>query len=188
MADRNFSNTYWVSIALPQILPSISQWVKENLDEKKDIVSSEFFKNPVQNDPHISVLLGLPSAPDEGLVKLIQEFKSFNLSFGPISSFPLETKTVGSTSVKYQVLHVEVAENKSLVALQQAIGNYFSTKVEWHHPKYNPHITIAFVNEGVAEKFSVMETVIIDKKIAVEKVTIKKFGDKSFTPLQISLA
>jgi 2'-5' RNA ligase len=204
MSSKSFENTYWVSISLTQILPTITEWISKNLFEK-DLVDEKLFKNRVQNDPHISVLLGLPRAPDEGLVKLISNFlvdfklDNLSVSFGKINAFPLETKVVagetGNEEYKYQVLHIEVVENKSLLSFQEAIGNYYATpsaegkgKICWHHPKYNPHITIAFVKEGVAEKF--INTSLFhngdDEKVLVKEVVIKKFGDKSFTPLVVS--
>ncbi len=105
----------------------------------------------------------------------------------------------------YQVLHVEVLENKSLLELQQLIGDHFGG-VKWHWPTYHPHITVAHVAAGVADKLGIYadtdgkedkRSKIIyllpeqdggHRELPVEKVLIKKFRDDSFTPVVISLA
>lgn len=203
-STQSFEGTYWASIHLPEILGTISSWIKENLTDD-DLASSTLFKNRVQTDPHISVLLGLPRPPDEGLKKLLSTIPPPELSFGSLKAFPLETRVVVNNDKseevhKYRVLHVEVLENKSLLLLQEAIGEYYAdtdsatgvaTPVRWHYPKYNPHITVAFVKEGVAERFLDTNIFPADKSSLTttpKTVTFKKFRDEKFMPVQIGLA
>jgi 2'-5' RNA ligase len=230
--------TYWVSIPLPRILPRITEWIQKNLSEKDLVLDDKkIFPARMQNNPHITVLMNLPRAVDEGLVKLVSTFlssssssggerKEMKVSLGKINAFPLQTKPSEQTKsaseqseekegeekkeYKYRVLYVEIIDkDKSLLSLQEAIGNYYATsfdtsedgkvkigeKVCWHHSEYNPHITLAFVNEGVAEKFIDSPLIPDDeddadknREIIIKEIKVGMFGDfdeKLYTPIHI---
>lgn len=224
----DFTGTYWVSIKLPtEFLAVITSFVATNISPD-DLCDPFVNATPIQDNPHISVLLGLPRAPDEGLEKLISELPSFSLEFGKLKCFKVETKTRTTTVIgtegkdekkveklekiekfEYQVLHVGVENCEPLNRLQKRIGSYYGD-LKWHHPRYNPHVTVAFVKKGVAAKLAAMEisddgaianeadfksgklkpTTIFaaDKVFPVNEVTVQKFRDKSFKPVKFSLA
>lgn len=114
---------------------------------------------------------------------------ALDLCFGPLKAFPIETKG----AEKYQVLYVEVLENKSLLGIQEIIGDHYDG-VKWRYrPEqtgiipYNPHIAVAFVKEGVAEKCLREDARIInDKNIHVSEVVFRKFRDTSFIPVTVN--
>jgi hypothetical protein len=212
---RDFAGTYWVSIPLPSLEQTIRTWVITNLKDGQRILDANVCKNCFTVDPHISVLLGLPTPPNEEFITLLATTRPFQLEFGLLKAFELESKVVHGTIHKYQVLYIEVIINAQLIELQEKIGK-FHGGLKWHHPKYNSHITVAFVKEGVAEKFvnqSIFSSAAITAMatapneaaataaaivaatsaappapgILVQKLAIKKYQDKIFAPMIIEL-
>ena len=92
---------------------------------------------------------------------------------------------------KYQVLYIEVLENKSLLDLQATIGNHYGG-IKWRYRPdqtgdipYNPHIAVAFVKEGVVEKLA--EAPFVGEELIVSEIILRKFRDSSVAPIILPL-
>lgn len=189
-SHRDFTGTWWASIALPALSSQVEKWVQENLKIDERIMDTTICKNCLTFDAHVSVLLGLKDPSTTEMVNMVSKLPRFQLEFGTIKAFDLETKyppTESGKEYKYQVLYIEILPTSNLMQLQEVISDT-NGGVSWHHPKYNPHITVSFVKEGVADKL-IGKTIPLNRdSTIVDKVTIKKFQDKSFSPLNIHLS
>lgn len=92
-------------------------------------------------DPHVTILFGLHAdVPDEDVEDLINKMKKPKLTIKKISSF---------TNDKFDVLKFDV-ESKDLVEDNKNFKTLPHTST---YPNYHPHMTIAYLKKGMAEKY-----------------------------------
>jgi 2'-5' RNA ligase len=95
--------------------------------------------------PHITIKYGLHTNDAEDVAKVLTGQKPVQVYFGKTSIF------AGSeTGANYDVLKVEVF-SPELQALNQLLSERLDHTTS--HPVYKPHVTIAFLKPGQAEKY-----------------------------------
>ncbi len=184
----------WTSlIRVPtDITQKINEWSKVNITDINHIwqsVDSKVVKGGiVTGDRDINILLLIQNIPSIGLIRYLSEHtKRFDMRFGQIKCFPREYDI--NTKQAYHVLYVEV-EAPYLIELQQIIGTVTVPEgfppLRWHHEIYNPHITLGFIKAEFIELY-LNKSFSIDKVCNIDSFIIKKYQDKSFTPINVQM-
>jgi len=133
----DFSST---QVNLPEDLSQeIIEWGKKNVTDKDLYVKDSKYGR--EDEPHVTILYGIHSAEYKETASLIKGYGEAKIKLGKMSVF---------TNDKYDVLIIEVM-SKDLEKLRKTLTD----KVEYSsdHPKYQPHVTIAYVKKGRGWKF-----------------------------------
>ena len=131
--ERDFSST---QINLPKPLAEeIIAWGRENIPD-----SFLYQETGREEKMHITVLYGLRDERPDKAKEILEKEKAVKLKLGKISAF--------DTSGEYDVIKIEVNSPglHKLHRLLQALPH------EDSHPKYNPHVTIAYVKKGKGKR------------------------------------
>ena len=190
-ASRDFAGTWMCYIEFPIVNEVIQKWAAR-IDADDIENDKRVCKGGIVREQGINILLGLPCAPTDDLVKILQRVPAFNLKLGMTQCFEEETVTVENIVHKYRVLNVQIleSENKELTDLQKLIGTLYGgvlNPIVWHHPKYQAHLTIGFIKSGTEGKFVGQNVLSNMDTVQVSEIKIKKFQDKSFKPVTIKL-
>lgn len=95
-----------------------------------------------EEEPHITVLYGLHSSDPRPVEKTLQNERPGEVVLGKMSLF--------TSSDKFDVLKIEV-ESEMLRRLHKTLSNNLPATDAY--PSYIPHVTIAYVQKGKADKF-----------------------------------
>ena len=154
-SEREFSST---QINLPKPLAKeIIAWGYENIPD-----SYLYSEDGRELNPHITVLYGLRDESPNKVKEILEQEKSIKLKLGKISAF----ETPG-----YDVIKIEI-NSPGLHKLHRLLE---SLPHQDNHPRYNPHVTIAYVKKGKGKR--VIGNGIFDGEI-VESQKIM-FGSKN---------
>ncbi len=94
-----------------------------------------------ETDPHVTILYGIHTdVPDEDVEKLIDKVKEPNVSLGKVSSF---------SNPKFDVIKFDV-ESAALHKYNKLFKTLPHTST---FPEYHPHVTIAYLKKGMADKY-----------------------------------
>ncbi len=134
MDDIKYSST---QINLPRYLVDVIQlWIDSNIrpdmlapDEENDVL-------------HITVKYGLHTNDPETVRVIVSNFGWVIVKLGLISVF--------NTDSNYDVLKIDV-ESEPLKDLNRLISN--NLEVTDTFPDYRPHVTLAYLKKGYADKF-----------------------------------
>jgi len=111
--------------------------------EKEDLYKPEDRKYGIQNNPHVTILYGLHSdVKDEDVINIFENIKSndIKIKVDKIDSFNNE---------EFEVIKMNV-ESKKLVDLNKELTKLPHTT---DYPDYKPHITLAYLLPGRAQKY-----------------------------------
>lgn len=134
--DGGITNKYYAAIPLrlpPWLIPKIDP---DDLDFQPG-------KIPIETRHHVSVHVMLPNKPTPQLEAKIRAIEAFNVELGPLGCFHND---------KNDVLFLKVDVTEPLLRLHQLLVNEY--KIPWRHPSYTPHVTLAFLKPGRAEKYT----------------------------------
>jgi 2'-5' RNA ligase len=125
-----------------------------------------------EDNPHVTVLYGLHTGSAELVREHLSDDSEFEVKLGKISKF--------TTSDEHDVLKIEV-ESDELKAMNKKLKELDHTST---HPRYNAHLTLAYVKKGhcedmvgsepFPERYKVEEVVFSSK---TEKKTSIPLGD-----------
>lgn len=142
--SANKDATYDLSctkIQLPKDLSdSILGWGKENVQDGDLYVDGDKSKGR-ENDIHVTVLYGIKSEDPAETASIISKVKPFEVRLGLINAF--------KDKKEYDVLKIEV-ESGDLERLHYDIDKNIDN--ENTYPTYNPHVTVAYIKKGSADK------------------------------------
>jgi 2'-5' RNA ligase len=159
---HDFSST---QVNLPSGLAGkIIKWGKDNIPEDVLYKSGDSFGR--EDEIHATILYGLHDKNPKAVKNLIKDVKSLKLKLGKISLF---------TSDEYDVVKISVISSdlRNLNSKFKANLKYSSD-----YPRYQPHITIAYVKKGEGDKYNgngqfMGEKAIIDHIIFSSKNNVK---------------
>ncbi|MEZ5427289.1 MAG: transglycosylase SLT domain-containing protein [Pyrinomonadaceae bacterium] len=125
---------------------------RQILDLGKDLIKEEDIytdpKDPSfgrEDNPHITVKYGLHTENPAEVRQILGGEKPFEATLGKTSIFP------GGPETPYDVVKVDV-KSPELHRLNKLISE--GTRVTDTHPKYVPHVTLAYVKLGTGEKYA----------------------------------
>ena len=131
--QHDFSST---QINLPKSLANeIIEWGREHIPD-----SFLYETEGREDEIHVTVLYGLRDEEPDNVKEILEKEKQIKFKLGKISLF--------NTNEEYDVVKIEVESPglHKLHRLLQALPHMDS------HPKYNPHVTIAYVKKGKAKR------------------------------------
>jgi hypothetical protein len=167
MPDVDFTGTYWASLPLPAFTALLKEKVLAYIDVQ------DLHGRPSE-EHHLSVMLGLPSMPDQAAIDMVKACLPVNITVDQLGYFSNEG---------WDVLYAKPEVNSTILRLQQGISDCYNVK--WHFPQYQPHITIAFLQPGTAEKYVKLETGVLTT--TATQVVWKKYKDKRIEPVAITV-
>jgi 2'-5' RNA ligase len=98
---------------------------------------------------------------------------------------------VEGTKHAYRILHVKIKPSPMLVKLQKAASAFYEARghapVTWHHPEFNPHVTVGAVTSEHAKALIGTSLGSVGHVIASE-IRVQKFRDPAFFARVIPLS
>lgn len=146
MASKNNINLYdscSIQVKLPdEHINQIQEWSIANIPD------SVIYTDPTEPlhygrdlHSHITICFGFKETHLEELTRLIQEeFEQFEISTSGLFHY---------SNDKFDVIHLRINENPTLISWYKLIHPLSDKNIS--RSKFNPHITIAFVQKGKAE-------------------------------------
>src|SRR5579872_1746490 len=157
MSNKNFTGTNWISI--PVYLRNREKIIEDISEEdlSKDTLITH--GNPIETESHITLLMGIPvekcdSVADEKIRQFISSENPPVLYVKSFSKFSNPDKIFEDGSHhSWEVVYAEIDEKSVdiLKTYQKFFENLFD--VRWHFPEFKPHITIAYLKYGTADKY-----------------------------------
>lgn len=121
--------------APPKIANAVINWGKMNIDDD-DLYDDEEEDKGREDEVHVTVKYGLTEGqPSEELLRIIEETQPFDIEIGTCSIFE---------APEYDVVKFSV-ESRELRKLNARVSEL---PHEDQHPKYRPHMTVAYVRKG----------------------------------------
>ena len=125
-----------------------------------------------EDNPHVTVLYGLHTNDAEEVKDFLKDSKPFEITLGKISKF--------RKSDEFDVLKVDI-ESEEIRDLNRKLKELPHTST---HPRFNPHLTLAYVKKGrcddmvgeemfKGEKFKVNELVFSSKNEEKTIISLK---------------
>lgn len=145
----------------------------------KDFISDEDLADeidwePREDKPHITVKFGLHTDNADDLKELLADVEPFEVTLRKTSIF------AGKGETNYDVVKIDV-ESDALHALNKLISDNLETTDT--HPKYIPHLTLAYVKKGKGAQY-VGDKTFDGQTISFDKIT---FSDKNRNKTAIKL-
>lgn len=140
----------WVSIDTPKEISSKTIKFAESIPERElyiekeeegEIIHGKGWQYGVEDSPHITVLWGIHTKDARKVKKILQDHKGGIVKLGQVGMFKADD---------YDVLKVNIISH-SLHRLNGALKE--GVKYSSTHPKYQPHITLAYLKCGNGEKY-----------------------------------
>lgn len=181
---RNFAGTFSVLIPLHEVGKSNKEFVETYVDKDDMCMDPAVFKGRcVEDDPHITLLMGLPDDVEK-VRSVCEKFRAFDILIGGSGHFSNSFVANGRES-SYDVLWRDVTcLSKNLDNLHVALKNAFLK--EWHFPEYKPHVTVCYLNKGTSGRYeNLLQHHLVEVK--VKEIIFKKFQDKDHPITRIVL-
>lgn len=130
--------------------------------DRHDVYAGDDGTYGLENEPHVTVLYGLlPEVHPDLVCRICDAFD------GPIE-VSLEGVSAFTDSDDYDVLKVDV-ESEKLRELNKVLRNL---PYESEYTEYNPHMTIAYLKSGCAQKYMDLEDQFCDT-MSFDSLTFK---------------
>lgn len=182
----DFTGTYSVLIKLDTLTNDIVNVMFDHMIGNNVLLRDENVHsgNPMENDPHITVLMGLEE-DDVGIASTAAVHSAkFDVKIGKFGFFQSEDKLDNGEIIKNDVLYREVI-SEELTMLHKKISS--GTGKKWHFPEYKPHATYFYMKYGAAKEYAdKLNKEVKEKVIPIDYVVIKKFKVPS-TPIFVEL-
>jgi 2'-5' RNA ligase len=158
-------------VDLPEDLArNVFAWGKANIPDNALYTDDEAMGR--ENEIHITVFYGIKSSDPDEVLKLLRGFKPFECRLGLITVFK-DCKT-------HDVLKIDV-ESAELIKLHYLLEDNLDNKNKY--PTYHPHVTIAYLKKGKADRF-LGDDHFRGKTFNVNEIS---FSSKDHTKTKISL-
>lgn len=150
----------------------IIDWGNQNISEE-DIYDPEGEEKFGREDkPHVTVLYGLHANDPKQVSDLLSDKGPIKIKLGKTGKFSHDDKEVVFVEIESEDLH--------------KLNKLLCDNVEFtnEHPEYKPHMTIAYVKKGTADKY-IDKDVLEGQEITLDTVTFSPAdGKKQDMPLQ----
>jgi 2'-5' RNA ligase len=158
----------YVRIEVPQDLKNVlSKWSIDNISDKSLAYAAR--DNPRVTEFHITVKYGIYTNNPNDIYPIISNTSPFSVKLGDISTFDYDD---------YQILKVDIRGSRLHVLHSQLMKRI---KNEETHVKYQPHITLAYMKYGEANKF-ISNDIFYNYSFMINKATFVD-SEKNKTPL-----
>lgn len=131
-------------------------------DLAKQIDDADLAGSGRVDEPHITVCYGIQEGYEDEVLTLLQEVRPFEVLLGKLSYFSGDD---GGPDVVMLEVHSEALER-----LHQRIVSRFP--VADRHPRYRPHLTVAYVQHGLGERYLGMLNPLQDKRFTVRRIML----------------
>lgn len=163
--EQEFSSTQ-INLS-KDISDKIISWGQDNISDE-ELYNKEGFGR--EDTIHVTVLFGLHIVTPILVRKIIKDFPAIRTTLGRISIFESE---------EYDVVKIDIHGN-DLHLLNKKLSDLPHTKT---HPRYYPHVTIAYVKKGCGKKF------VGDKEFEYTKIILNDFvfssKDRKYTHIKL---
>lgn len=133
------------------------------------IPDKDLGKEGREDNPHATVKFGLHTASAEEVRPLIENEPPIKVKIGKLSTFPPSDSSGGNEVLKFDI------DSKDLHRLNKKLSEALPHTDTF---KYSPHITLAYVKPGVAQKYVGKKHPLQGKTITIDKLTFSgKNGD-----------
>lgn len=137
--DFKFSS---IHVVVPEDLKKeLIDWTEMNVSD--DSVSHEGDSHGKEDYPHITIKYGIHDIEADSSIALLKDESAITIELGKMSLFKNDEKP-------YDVLKIEIL-SPDLHRLNKKISD--NLKVTDSFPEYKPHLTLAYVKKGMADKF-----------------------------------
>ncbi len=167
----------WVGVQIPNGLrKKIQDMTLQVADEDLCPAEIKNYGNGREDNPHVTVLYGLHTHDPKDVEDVVKgSYRSIPFRLGRISTF---------SKPEYDVLKIDVHSGDRLRKLYRRLkDNLPNADV---HPKYNPHVTLAYLRKGVAHKY-VGTHPLRDTKVTVNSVRFST-SDRDNTDIKLATA
>ena len=130
----------WTAVLIPEKISKKIFNFSSKIPER-EVFTDEDGSKGKEDQPHVTIQYGIKNNDFEKIEDIFSKEASGNLKLGKMSVFENE---------RYDVLKISVSSPK-LHALKKKILD--NVECENKFPKYLPHVTIAYLHPGVAEKY-----------------------------------
>lgn len=156
-----------------EIKDEIHEWSMKNIPKKDIFIEKGEDHTGRENDTHITVKYGIRSTNPKIIQSVADKIEPFKIKLGKISKF---------TKDDHDVLKIGIQKSPKLHALHETFLN--ETNNNESYPIYRPHVTLAYVKKGVADKF-IGSSVFEGKEVDVKKLSFYDKKDKK-TSIRLS--
>lgn len=132
----------------------------------EQIPSEDLAEDGRENNPHITLKFGLHTDETEEVRNAIQDFSPIAIQIGKASVFKGSTGDEEEPPT-YDVVKLEV-ESESLHLLNSKVSK--ALECTDTHPKYCPHITIAYVKPGLGEYYAKRLNLLEGRTLSFDRV------------------
>ena len=120
----------------------------------------------LEENSHVTIRYGIDGEDTEGIRSYLEKQTPFEATLGKTTSFPPSEHSDGGAPI---VVEVESPDLRRMEKEIDTHGNF----IERTFPDYRPHVTLAYIKPGAAEKYVGMDT-MDGKKFTINSVSISK--------------
>jgi hypothetical protein len=152
MGDKQFEGTFSVLIPLLELGDYTSQFVLDNVNDSDLLRDPAVHKGePLEKDPHVTVLMGLDEKQCEIARKICEDYEPFNMGLGSFTVFRTSKTFEDGSYHEYDVL-VRRMLSPDLIILHNLLVS--ETGKSWHFPQYHAHLTYAYLKYGTGQAYA----------------------------------
>lgn len=127
-----------MAVLEPSDAKSLIAWAQENIDE------DSLTHHGYEHSPHVTIMYGFDNDFDyTELQSILEKYPTITFTLGKIGRF--ENKEKG-----FDVIKIDVESNE-LQEIHKALKEKFKDKIDDDYPKYNPHLTLAYIKPGTCK-------------------------------------
>lgn len=114
----------------------------------------------LEDDIHVTLIYGVFDAQQTLISSALSKLQPFALQIGPITSF--------ETSPEHDVLKFDIVESPMLHSIHNAIKAIYPN--DQKYDEFKPHMTIAYLKKGSAQKYTGVGNDITGRVIMVKHI------------------
>lgn len=147
-----------------------------------NIADEDLAEDGREESPHVTIKYGLHTDKADDVAKIVKDFGGVQIILGKTFIFPAKEPDAQRGGVAYDVVNVAV-EGEDIHRLNKLIAD--SLPHTDTHPKYVPHVCLAYVKPGKGEKYVGWNDVEGDKLNFTELVFSSKNREKTECKLSL---
>lgn len=120
-------------------------------DMARSIADEHLASDGREQEPHVTVKYGLHTSDPDDVREVVEKFGPVALTLGKSSIFPAKESDSQRGGDEYDVVKVDV-DSPDLVRLNRLLAGALDHTDT--HPKYQPHVTLAYVKPGYGARYA----------------------------------